>query len=127
MCLINPYLDKTCTPLLKYKTSKSVVSLSLITYPTTTHTQVSNNRPMQEQWVRNISFVVPILCAVYICLAPAPVLGHICHLLPLTVSNKIRFFVSFCSPNAYKCQKRVCMVEMWNLVSCVSIFVTAVF
>lgn len=41
--------------------------------------------------IRNISSVVPILFAVNMYCSQAPVLGHICHLLPLTWSNNVIF------------------------------------
>lgn len=79
---------------------------------------------MQEQWVRNISFVVPILCAAYICFALAAVLGHICYLLPLTLSNNIIFLFLWFS-KYLQIPQWVCKVEMWNLALCVSFFVIA--
>lgn len=132
MRLVNLYLDKTCTPSLKYKKSKSFHSLllcSLLSCQTNTHSSKQQQAGQcRNGELRNISFVVPILCAVYICLALAPVLGHICHLLPPFLSDNIIYFFFSGYPNVYKCPKRVCKGEMWNPVSCVSISViSAVF
>lgn len=107
----------------------SLLLCSLLSCQTNTHSSKQQQAGQcRNGELRNISFVVPILCAVYICLALAPVLGHICHLLPPFLSDNIIYFFFSGYPNVYKCPKRVCKGEMWNPVSCVSISViSAVF
>lgn len=94
-----------------YCTSLSLFfRLSVISTWPHTLKETTTGRPMREHWVRNTSFVVPILCAVNRHCSLAPVLGHICHLLPLTLSNNIIFLFSATS-KCLQIPKRVCKVK----------------